>query len=223
MAKSFHTPAAFKAALEARMRGRAAERGIPLQTVQLKFVMERLLARLFHAPDPPWLLKGGFRHGPPLPAQGEDHEGPRPVGAAPGARGWRGTSASGCKTPRPPTSATSSPSASGEHPGRADELRPGGGGRFPCEALLVGKTYARFHLDVGVGDAVVGVPERLTGDDLLAFAGIAPAVALCRADRPAVRREGPRLHLPVGGADQHADEGPGRHGPPPRTRAAGRR
>jgi hypothetical protein len=32
----------------------------PFQTVQLKFAMERLLARLFHAPDPPWLLKGGF-------------------------------------------------------------------------------------------------------------------------------------------------------------------
>ena len=29
---------------------------------------------------------------------------------------------------------------------------PGGGGRFPCEAVLLGKTYAKFSIDVGVGD-----------------------------------------------------------------------
>lgn len=33
---------------------------MPFQTLQLKFVMERLIARLFHAADAPWLLKGGF-------------------------------------------------------------------------------------------------------------------------------------------------------------------
>lgn len=55
---------------------------------------------------------------------------------------------------------------------------PKGGGRFPCEAVLLGKTSAKFHIDVGVGDAVVGTPDRLTGDDLLGFAGIEPATAL---------------------------------------------
>lgn len=35
--------------------------------------------------------------------------------------------------------------------------------------------YARFHIDVGCGDAHLGKPERLVGDDLLAFAGIDPA------------------------------------------------
>ena len=50
--------------------------------------------------------------------------------------------------------------------------------RYPCEAVLVGKTYAKFHLDVGCGDAIVGEPERLTGDDLLSFAGIPPAAVI---------------------------------------------
>jgi Nucleotidyl transferase AbiEii toxin, Type IV TA system len=60
MAKQYRTAAAFKAALEAHLRTVAQERNVPFQTLQLKFVIERLLARLFYAEKPPWLLKGGF-------------------------------------------------------------------------------------------------------------------------------------------------------------------
>ena len=60
MAKQFGSAAAFNASLEAHLRKRAAERGVPYATLQLKFVIERLLARLFRAADPGWLLKGGF-------------------------------------------------------------------------------------------------------------------------------------------------------------------
>src|SRR6186997_1133162 len=60
MAKRFGSAAAFKASLESRLRTLAAERSTPLGTLQLKLVIERLLARLFLAPEPPWLLKGGF-------------------------------------------------------------------------------------------------------------------------------------------------------------------
>jgi hypothetical protein len=55
---------------------------------------------------------------------------------------------------------------------------PQGGGRYPCECVLLGKVYTRFHIDVGIGDALVGGPEKLTGDDLLSFAGIPPATVL---------------------------------------------
>src|SRR3954470_11063463 len=60
MARRFGSAAAFKTSLEAHLRKRAEERKVPLSTLQLKFVIERLLARLFRAPNPPWLLKGGF-------------------------------------------------------------------------------------------------------------------------------------------------------------------
>jgi gluconate kinase len=59
MAKRFTSASAFKASLEDRLRSRAKELALPFQTLQLKFVMERLLARLFHDADAPWLLKGG--------------------------------------------------------------------------------------------------------------------------------------------------------------------
>jgi hypothetical protein len=60
MAKKFTSAAAFKTSLEARLRTHAQELSVPFQTIQLKFVIERLLARLFHGDDVPWLLKGGF-------------------------------------------------------------------------------------------------------------------------------------------------------------------
>ena len=55
---------------------------------------------------------------------------------------------------------------------------PDGGARFSCVASLASKVYERFHIDLGFGDAVTGEPEPLFGDDLLAFAEIAPARVL---------------------------------------------
>lgn len=49
---------------------------------------------------------------------------------------------------------------------------------MPVEATLAGKTCAKFHIDIGFGDALTEPPERLTGDDVLAFAGIAPVKVL---------------------------------------------
>ena len=179
--KRFTNASAFKASLEDRLKRTAAERGIPLNTLRLKFVMERLLARLFAIADPPWLLKGGYAM--------ELRYRPR------------------ARTTRDLDLSIENPTAAATAPARlavvreelqtaaeidlGDYLRftiavaqtelqgaPLGGARFPCEATLAGKLYGRFHLDVGLGDASTGAPERLTGDTLLEFAGIPPAVVL---------------------------------------------
>lgn len=176
MAKSFKTAAAFKTSLDARMRTRAAERGVPLSTLQLKFVMERLLARLFHSPDVPWLLKGGFamdlRYRPSARTTKDlDLSVSVVVGSVSVELRDRLQAAADAELGDFLTFRIGEPK-------RELTNAPKGGGRFPCEAVLVGKTYAKFHLDVGIGDAVIGEPERLTGDDLLEFAGIDPAVAL---------------------------------------------
>ena len=52
---------------------------------------------------------------------------------------------------------------------------PGGGGRCPVEARLAGRRFARFHLDIGLGDAVLDQPDWVAGSSLLDFAGIPPA------------------------------------------------
>ena len=45
-------------------------------------------------------------------------------------------------------------------------------------AKVAGREFARFHIDIGFGDVVVGQPETLEGENLMAFAGVAPARAL---------------------------------------------
>jgi hypothetical protein len=180
MAKQFGSAAAFKASLEAHLRKHAAEQGIPLNTLQLKFVIERLLARLFQNPEPPWLLKGGFA---------------MDLRFRPRARTTKDVDLSVSLVSAP--AATDLAAALRQLLQEAVEADPGdylsyrigeprqeltnapqGGARYPCEAVLVGKVYARFHIDIGCGDALVGEPERLTGDDLLSFAGIQPATVL---------------------------------------------
>lgn len=176
MAKTFGSAAAFKASLEARLRKRAVERSLPLQTVQLRFVMERLLARLFHEESPPWLLKGGYA---------------MDLRYRPRARTTKDidlsvslTSVGEAAGLRDRLQAAADRDLGDYLVYRIGELKseltnaPAGGGRYPCEAMLVGKSYAKLHIDVGIGDTVFGEPERLIGEDLLDFAGIAPALAL---------------------------------------------
>ena len=54
---------------------------------------------------------------------------------------------------------------------------PEGGARFPVDARLDGRTFVKFHVDLGVGDEVLEPLESVKGEDWLAFAGI-PAVVV---------------------------------------------
>jgi hypothetical protein len=179
MARHFGSAAAFKASLEAHLRKLAAERNAPLSTLQLKLVIERLLARLFHAPNPPWLLKGGFA---------------MDLRFRPRARTTKDVDLSLILGPGDSVEFSTGFRERLQEVVDVDlgdylsyrisipkhELTnaPLGGARYPCEAVLVGKSYAKFHIDVGVGDVLVGEPERILGDDLLSFAGIPPAQVL---------------------------------------------
>jgi hypothetical protein len=193
MARKFTSAAAFKASLEAHLRKHAEERKVPFSTLQLKFVIERLLARLFREPQPPWLLKGGFA---------------MDLRFRPRARTTKDVDLSVSLVPIAEEAGLGATIRDrlqeavdidlGDYltyrigePRQELTNAPKGGARFPCEAVLLGKAYARFHIDAGCGDAVVGEPERLTGDDLLSFAGIGPVVALAI---PAAQQFAEKLH-----------------------------
>jgi hypothetical protein len=53
---------------------------------------------------------------------------------------------------------------------------PEGGARFPVDARLDGRTFVKFHVDLGVGDEVLDPVDSVAGDDWLGFAGVPPAV-----------------------------------------------
>ena len=52
-----------------------------------------------------------------------------------------------------------------------------GGWRYAVTATLAGRNFTGFHVDVGVGDAMISAPDWETGSGLLSFAGIAPVRA----------------------------------------------
>jgi hypothetical protein len=175
--QGFSSPQAFRQSLEERLRQRAAARGLDVNGLRLKLLMERLLARLFDDQDPPWLLKGGYamelRFRPrarttrvldlAMPPMGSSFE--LALGLVREAL----------------QQAAARPAGDflvfrvGD-PTRLIEAAPEGGARFPVVVSLAGREYGRFHVDVGIGP-LVGEPELLRGDDLLAFAGVPAALA----------------------------------------------
>jgi hypothetical protein len=57
---------------------------------------------------------------------------------------------------------------------------PGHGGlRFFVTALVAGRTFESFHIDVGSGDPLIEPAEKLETPPLLAFAGIPPVMVPC--------------------------------------------
>ena len=180
MTASYDNPESFRQALQARLRNAAADRGVSVQDLQLRFLMERLLARLFHEPTPPWILKGGFamelRYRPRARTTRDidltiSNANESPLDDRIDAIREKIQEAAAIELGDHLDFRVGS--ARGELPGA-----PAGGARFPIDALIAGRTFGRFHLDVGFGDPISGDPEELIGDDLLAFAGIAPARAL---------------------------------------------
>jgi len=59
--------------------------------------------------------------------------------------------------------------------GREDlDGAPEGGSRYPVDARMDGRGFARFHVDVGIGDEVLEPLDVVEGRDWLGFGGIAP-------------------------------------------------
>jgi Nucleotidyl transferase AbiEii toxin, Type IV TA system len=51
-----------------------------------------------------------------------------------------------------------------------------GGARYPVVASIAGRVFTKFHLDVGIGDAVVQPTGLIKGRNWLDFAGIPAAM-----------------------------------------------
>jgi hypothetical protein len=179
MRKSFKSAAAFRTSLEERLKQMAAKSGAPINSLRLKVVIERLLARLFAAGDPPWLLKGGYamelRYRPRARTTKDIDLSVKSVAAELVDR---------IREVRDEMQAAADQDLGDFFLFRIGQARselqgaPGGGARFPVTALVAGKTFAKFHVDVGFGDPLLLAPEELVGQDFLEFAGLAPAKVL---------------------------------------------
>jgi hypothetical protein len=171
----YKTAAAFRRALEERLRQQTLEGGQSLTRLRKMVAVDRFLARLAKKEPEAWFIKGGFALQLRL-----------------------GTRARTTKDIDVPTTNRWSRQQTTAHlravaslvlgdwfefevgePAEAATGAPGHGLRFPIRCLLDGRQFENFHLDVGYGDPVLEPPDVLTAPDLLAFADIAPATVRC--------------------------------------------
>ena len=172
MTTRFKTAADFKKSLENRLKNMALERGENLQRLRRKVAFDRLLARLFSSEEQSFFLKGGYA----MELRLETARATKDIDL---------TSLKRLKGEGDLLSAmileelrTLAQQDLGDffvyRVGEAQldlDNAPYGGARYPVTALLDGKIFVRFQLDVGA-DAVLTRTETVRGADWLGFCGI---------------------------------------------------
>ena len=183
--RSYNTPTAFRRALEDRLSTIARSENVDLQRIRRQVAFDRALARFFGEGNPPWLLKGAYS----LELKLHRARTTKDIDL-----GLAGPSARGDAIREPESLLDALQKAAGRdvgdffvfligEPTMDLDAAPYGGARYPIEALLDGRTFAKFHLDIGVGDVQRGPAEVVKPRDWLGFAGI-PAPSF-----PSISRE----------------------------------
>ncbi len=177
--REYVSAGALRRALEDRLRQAASAQQIDLARVRRQVAFDRLLARLFHSAKALWALKGGYAMELRLRVARTTVDIDLTLPANP-------------KLPseEAPTNVTLreklQDAASLDlgdwfvytvgSPIMDLDAAPYGGARYPIEGRMDARIFARFHLDVGIGDVVMQPLETIRGQDWLGFAGISPAV-----------------------------------------------
>jgi Nucleotidyl transferase AbiEii toxin, Type IV TA system len=180
-AKSYKTAGAFRTALETRLQTRAREAGTDLQRLRRQVAFDRFLARMFsNGPKAsyPWVLKGGYamelRTHSARTTKDIDltlHDGTR-LSREPGQRREQ------VRTMLQDAGAIRLEDYFEFLVGEAGEDlegAPEGGSRYPVQAQMDGREFARFPVDVGIGDEVLEPLDIVTGEDWLGFGGVKAA------------------------------------------------
>jgi hypothetical protein len=178
--KRYATAAAFRRALEDRLQDIAGNEGVDLQRLRRQVAFDRLLARLFQAAQPralPWVLKGGYAMELRIKAARTTKDIDLTI---------RSVFSPGDKKDEQKNLVVLENLQEAAGFGSEDffvytigepisdlAAAPYGGARFPVEARLDGRAFVGFHVDVGIGDAVMEPLEVIEGRDWLGFAGIA--------------------------------------------------
>ena len=173
--RNYASATAFRVALESRLKKIAQEESLDLQRLRRQAAFDRLLCRLFAVPNAPWLLKGGYAMELRLKTARTTRDIDLAMKKLPvSSVDWDGNVANVLESLREAGNADLHDFFTFIFGDSTQDLgaAPYGGARFPVDARLAGRTFAKFHLDVSTGD-VLGEPyEMLSGRDWLGFAGI---------------------------------------------------
>jgi hypothetical protein len=166
--RRYATAAALRQALEARLKTVSLEDAVDLQRLRRQVAFDRFLARLCAVPSRDWVLKGGY------------------------AMELRFVAARSTKD-------LDFTLRSGDGNSALDQLQragaldigdfftfrvgeammdldaaPYGGARYPVDALMDGRVFVKFHIDVGIGDVILDPLETVATRDWLGFGEIPP-------------------------------------------------
>ena len=172
MTRVYGTPAAFRQALESRLRERSAEDGVALARLRQLLVFDRFLARVSAVFGDRVTLKGGLVIEHRLHRARTTKDVDLQILASPGSVLERLRDAGRTDL------GDFLRFEVGEDP-RHHAIQAEGmlyqGRRFRARALLAGKLYGSpFGVDVAFAEPMTGVVERVRGTDLLSFAGVEP-------------------------------------------------
>jgi hypothetical protein len=172
--KTYRSAADFRRALEDRLQDIVKKEAVDLQRIRRQVAFDRLLARLFADGQPsklPWALKGGYA----MELRMRFARTTKDIGLT------LRVAESGDRAGHALLQRLQEPGAVdvgdffvytvGEPIADLDAA-PYGGARFPVEARVDGRTFVKFHLDVGIGDAVIEPIEVIDARDWLEFAGV---------------------------------------------------
>ncbi len=173
--RPYATAGAFRRALEERLKAASQRDQVDLGRLRRQVAFDRLLARLFREETATWALKGGYalelRFRTARSTLDIDLTLPR---VEPTTSTGRGTNQAVREMLQ---NAADIPLGDWFEyaigPPAIDlTAAPYGGARFAVEARMDERTFARFHLDAGVGDVVIEPLETIACRDWLGFAGI---------------------------------------------------
>jgi hypothetical protein len=171
--RRYASAGAFRQALEQRLKSISQQDGTDFQRLCRQVAFDRLLARVIRLPTRDWVLKGGY------------------------AMELRFVTARSTRD-LDFTLRTGDTDSALEHLQRAGALEiedffsfrvgeammdldaaPYGGARYPVESRLDGRTFVKFHVDVGIGDVILEPVEMMVTREWLDFAEISsPSIPL---------------------------------------------
>jgi hypothetical protein len=177
-AKKYASAGALRRALEDRLRQTATTEQVDLARLRRQVAFDRLLARLFRSDDAPWALKGGYAMELQLRVARTTVDIDLTLPA----------SLNLSSENAPATAAVREMLQEAASLDLGDwfvytvgapmvelDAAPYGGARYPVECRMDGRTFSKFHLDVGIGDVLIQPLQKIQGQDWLGFAEIPAA------------------------------------------------
>ena len=173
MSREYATAKAFRRALEDRLTKTAEAEQVQVNRLRRQVAFDRLLARLFRVDPAPWCLKGGYA----LELRFRNARATIDIDLTIQRVAATNQDEANQIVRDMLQEAASFPLGDWFEyiigPPIMDlDAAPYGGARYSVEALMDGRIFARFHLDAGIGDAVIQPLDIIECRGWLGFAGI---------------------------------------------------